>query len=101
MKTLTYLALVLFLGVGMNGNSAFAAKGKNVKKTVSEMKRTCKKEYPKELKGKSFQELADWVEKEEKGPNAEAFKKSKCYMAHEKWESASGKSNEGAEHEKF
>jgi hypothetical protein len=68
----------------------FAAKG-NVKKAEDKMMAACKKEYPDVVKGKTFKEVADWVETEERGTNAETFKKSKCYNLHEDWEKVAEK----------
>lgn len=77
---------------------ALAAKG-NVKKAENKMMAACKKEFPDAVKGKSFKEVAEWVETEERGANADTFKKSKCYNLHEDWEKVAGKSEAGeAEH---
>ena len=58
----------------------------------------CQKKYDA-VKGKSADEVMEWVETEERGANAKAFKKSKCYALHEKWEGLSDKHEEGEEHE--
>ncbi len=77
---------------------ALAAKSK-VKGAENRMMAACKKDYPDAVKGKSFKEVADWVETEERGANAETFKKSECYNLHEDWEKVAGKSEKGdAEH---
>lgn len=39
--------------------------------------------------------MADWVETEERGANADTFKKSKCYALHEKWEGVAEKHEPG------
>jgi len=79
---------------------AFAAKGKE-KKAESKMMAACKKEFPDAVKGKSFKEVTDWVETEERGANADTFKKSKCYNLHEDWEKIASKTEEGeAEHKR-
>lgn len=100
MKSLNrWLTLSLVTGmVCALSTPAFAAKG-NVKKAESKMTAACTKEFPDAVKGKSFKETADWVETEERGANAETFKKSKCYNLHEDWEKVAGKGEEGeAEH---
>lgn len=77
---------------------AFAAKA-NVKKAENKMMAACKKDFPEAVKGKSFKEVAGWVETEERGANADTFKKSKCYNLHEDWEKVAEKGEEGeAEH---
>ena len=80
-------------------SSAFAADTKAVKKAEGAMMGACNKEYAKEVKGKSFKEVADWVETEERGTNAETFKKSSCYTLHEKWEVVAGNSEASEVHE--
>lgn len=80
-------------------SSAFAADAKAVKKAEDAMMGACKKEYAKEVKGKSFKEVADWVETEERGANADSFKKSNCYNLHEKWEGVAGNNEAGEANE--
>ena len=71
---------------------------KSVKKAEATMMKACKKDFPDAVKGKSSKEVADWVESEEHGANADTFKKTKCYNAHESWEKAAG-SEEGDKNE--
>lgn len=97
MKTLNQLVtLGLALGAIASFTSvpAFAAKG-NVKKAEKKMMAACKKDFPDAVKGKTFKEVADWVETEERGTNATEFKKSKCYNLHEDWEKVAEQKEEG------
>jgi hypothetical protein len=89
MKTLALSTILLVSGV------AFAKADTAVKRAESAMMSACKKEYPAEVKGKKFKEVADWVETEERGANKDKFTKSKCYNLHEDWEKVAGKSEEG------
>ena len=91
MKTLiivTALSISSFaFGAKMTADQAKAATAKE-----------CQAKY-KATKGKSADEIMEWVETEERGPNAATFKKSKCYAMHEKWEAVAEKHEEGEENE--
>jgi hypothetical protein len=99
MKNNKIAASLLAFAVALPLLSAQAADSKAEKKAEGAMMAACKKEYATDVKGKSFKEVADWVETEERGANAETFKKSKCYTLHEKWEGVAGHNEEGEEHE--
>ena len=58
----------------------------------------CQAKY-EATKGKSPDEILEWIETEERGANAKTFKKSKCYALHEKWEGLSNEHEEGEEAE--
>ncbi len=92
-------SVLLGAGLMLSMSIALAKDEKAEKKAEAAMMTACKKEYAKEVKAKSFKEVADWVETEEKGTNAETFKKSKCYTLHEKWEDLAEKHEEGETHE--
>jgi len=77
----------------------FAFAAGNAKSAEAKMSAACKKEYSSEVKGKNTTEISEWVETKEKGPDAEAFKKSKCYARHEDWEKAAGKAEMDEKHE--
>jgi hypothetical protein len=95
-----FVAMAIAAGTLVAVSSAFAAHDEKAeKKAESAMVAACKKEYAAAVKGKSAKEVADWVETEERGANAETFKKSKCYTLHEKWEGVSEKHEEGEEAE--
>jgi hypothetical protein len=91
--------VALVAGAVLSSSFAFAANTKGaqaVEKAKTTMMTTCKKEFSKEVKGKtSFQEVAEWVESEETGTNAETFKTSKCFAAHEEWEKLTDKREAG------
>lgn len=89
------LSMTLLLATG----TAFARAAANVKKAEAAMMSACQKEYPKEVKGKKFAQVADWVEQEERGANKEQFMKSKCFNLHEDWEKVADHHEEGEEHE--
>ncbi len=98
-KTSSHLVFAFAVGVAFSASSAFAANEKAIHKAENAMMGACKKEYAKEVKGKTFKEVADWVETEERAANAETFKRSKCYALHEKWEGVAEKHEEGEESE--
>ena len=77
----------LILSLAIIGSSAYATTNtKDAKKAEAAMMTACQKEYPTQVKGKKFKEVADWVETEERGANKEKFKTSKCFNLHEDWE---------------
>jgi hypothetical protein len=76
------------------GTIAAHGEGKATAKPEAAMMSACAKEYPTQVKGKKTNDVAQWVETEERGANAETFKKSKCYIEHEKWEVSAGKTEE-------
>ncbi|MGZ3687638.1 MAG: hypothetical protein ACXVBW_05025 [Bdellovibrionota bacterium] len=92
MKIANVLVVSVSLALGIP--AAFAHGKGDVKKAEAKMMSACKKEYPDAVKGKKFKEVADWVESEEHGANAEKFKKSDCYKLHEDWEAAAGQGEE-------
>jgi len=93
MKTLVLSTILLVNGV------AFAKANTAVKKAESAMLAACKKEFPAQVKGKTFKEVAEWVETEERGANKDKFTKSKCYNLHEDWEKVAEKSEPGEANE--
>ena len=99
LKTIAVLGVVAGALTCFSGASASAKESKSAKKAESKMMTACKKEYPEAVKGKSFKEVAEWVETEERGAHADTFKKSKCYNLHEDWEKVAGHSeSEEREH---
>lgn len=81
-------------------STAYAAT-KKLTPAEAEMKNACVSDavYGAEAKKqKTIGELAKWVEKMEYGKDA-AFKKTVCFEAHEKWETAAGKNEESEENE--
>jgi hypothetical protein len=95
MKAQVILATVSLLIGGM----ALAKAETDVKKAEKAMMTACKKEYPAQVKGKKFKDVADWVETEERGANKDKFKQSKCYNLHEDWEKVAEHHEEGEENE--
>ena len=94
MKTvgrIMYFGLASVMLFSFSTSAAFAAK-----KKVPNFVKFCKKECPDATDTNSAHEC---IEKLEHADNNEAFKKSKCYVKHEKWEAATGK-EEAEEHEK-
>jgi hypothetical protein len=77
----------LAFGAKMTADQAKAATAKE-----------CQAKY-KETQGKSADEILEWIETEERGANAKAFKKSKCYALHEKLEGLANNHEEGEEGE--
>ncbi len=98
MKNNKFGAAMLGAGLMLSLSLAYAHDEKAEKKAEGAMMGACKKEYAKEVKGKTFKEVADWVETEERGTNADTFKKSKCYALHETWEGVAEKHDEGEAH---
>jgi hypothetical protein len=94
MKILILISFVVSIAMG----APVFAKGE-AKKAEAKMMAACKKEYPAAVKGKKMKEVGDWVETEERGANAETFKKSQCYNLHEDWEKAAGHNEADEEHE--
>src|SRR5690348_9313226 len=82
--------LLLVILIGFFSNSAAAANYRTVNKAVNAMMSACQKEYPVQLKSKGVTEVVQWAEEQEEGPNADAFRKTRCYAKHEKWESVTG-----------
>lgn len=92
-------SLFALMTISLLTGNAFAHGDAKVKKAEKAMMSACKKEYPKQVKGKKFSEVAEWVESEERGENKETFTKSRCFQLHEDWEKVSGRDHdEAAEH---
>lgn len=91
--------LLMIPALALMATSAPAFAKGDAKKAEAKMMAACKKEYPSMVKGKTMKEVADWVETEERGTNADAFKKSKCYNLHEDWEKVAGHNEADEEHE--
>ena len=81
--------------------SVYAKEGKTTKNLESSIKSACKKEYSSDVKGKNFSQLMEWIETKEHSADSSAFKKSRCYSLHEKWEGQTGhnESEEGEHHD--
>jgi hypothetical protein len=62
------------------------------------MMKACGDEFPKAVSKKKFSDVAKWVEKEERGSNAEKFKASECYKLHEDWEQVAEHHDDVEEH---
>jgi hypothetical protein len=71
--------------------SAFAKETKTLNAVEKKMMAACNSEYAAKVKGMNFHQVFDWVETEERGTDADTFKKSKCYTLHEDAENSAGK----------
>lgn len=75
-----------------------APKTEEVKSAEKAMMDACSTDFPKEVKGKSFKQVARWVEGVEHGKNKEATKKmmaTNCFSKHEDWEKVAEQKDEG------
>lgn len=93
------VAAAISAGAALFSQIGFADAATARAKAEAAMLAACKQEYRDVVQGKSLDEIDRWAEASENGQDAAAFKRSRCFKTHEKWEKLAQK-NEWAPDQK-